>query len=232
MDQHRRAKKARLEGLHAFAGGQEQHLKYISSNLSSLSQTTVGFVESVQTNVSLPLHSVVPPLIGLSQTSEAYTSAKTYKTAAEKSLSLLKQSYQNLSEQGNRHDVPTGSTPRKKKWQYNDHWELTEDRERILQRWKSSSVKEEDSDSIEDQLSLKRKGRDPVEEELEMDCSDPPRQMAHFQLPDPLSVAISSYNAADEPVAKSTKADMGPPVLPLEVDTKNIHLARGSRRRR
>jgi hypothetical protein len=93
-------------------------------------------------------------------------------------------------------------------------------------------MKEEDADSIEDQLALRRKGRDTVEEEMEMDCSDPPRQIAHFQLPDPLAVAISSSNTAEEPKTRSTKVDIGPPVLPLEVDTKNIHIARGSRRRR
>jgi kinesin family protein 11 len=41
---------------------------------------------------------------------------------------------QRLTDQGTRPDKPTGATPRKKVWNYVDHWDLTENRQDLLRR--------------------------------------------------------------------------------------------------
>ena len=52
-----------------------------------------------------------------------------------------------LVEQGGREDLPTGSTPRKRVWQYTDSWELTQDRDAIIQGWKRKAVQSQEDDS-------------------------------------------------------------------------------------
>jgi kinesin family member 11 len=41
-----------------------------------------------------------------------------------------------LVETGTREDVPTGTTPRKRQWDFNDHWERTKPREAVLREWR------------------------------------------------------------------------------------------------
>ena len=52
-----------------------------------------------------------------------------------------------LVDQGSREDLPTGTTPRKRVWQYTDNWELTKERETIIQDWKRRGVQSQDSGS-------------------------------------------------------------------------------------
>jgi kinesin family protein 11 len=57
-----------------------------------------------------------------------------------------------LVERGGREDLPTGSTPRKRVWQYTDNWELTKDRDTIIQGWKRRAVQsQENEDGDEDE---------------------------------------------------------------------------------
>lgn len=49
-------------------------------------------------------------------------------------MDTLRIAHRKLIEQGTRPDVSTGSTPRKKTWEYVDHWDLTEHRQELLQR--------------------------------------------------------------------------------------------------
>jgi kinesin family protein 11 len=52
-----------------------------------------------------------------------------------------------LVERGGREDLPTGSTPRKRVWQYTDSWELTQDRDAIIQGWKRKTVQSQEDES-------------------------------------------------------------------------------------
>jgi len=62
-----------------------------------------------------------------------------------------------LVDQGSREDLPTGSTPRKRVWQYTDNWELTKERETIIQDWKRRGVQSQDSGSDSESSSSRRR---------------------------------------------------------------------------
>lgn len=55
-------------------------------------------------------------------------------------LSAIQQTSRSLLDQATREDVPTGMTPRKRVWEYVDNWELTKNRDVILQSWKGSTT--------------------------------------------------------------------------------------------
>ena len=58
-----------------------------------------------------------------------------------------------LVEQGGREDLPTGSTPRKRVWQYTDSWELTKDRDTVIQDWKRRGVESQRQDESDSESS-------------------------------------------------------------------------------
>jgi len=60
-----------------------------------------------------------------------------------------------LVEQGSREDLPTGSTPRKRIWQYTDSWELTKDRDTIVQGWKRRAVQSQEDESDSESSSAR-----------------------------------------------------------------------------
>ena len=62
-----------------------------------------------------------------------------------------------LVDQGSREDLPTGSTPRKRVWQYTDNWELTKEREAIIQDWKRTGIQSQESGSDTESSSSRRR---------------------------------------------------------------------------
>lgn len=73
----------------------------------------------------------------------------------------MRKATDSLVDQGSREDLPTGSTPRKRVWQYTDNWELTEDRDTIIQGWKRRAAQSQDDES-DFELSSARRGIPPV----------------------------------------------------------------------
>jgi kinesin family member 11 len=59
-----------------------------------------------------------------------------------------------LIDQGSREDTPTGNTPRKRVWQYTDSWELTKDRDTIIEGWKRRAVQPQDDECVSSSLCL------------------------------------------------------------------------------
>jgi len=55
------------------------------------------------------------------------------------SLESIERATKNLLSKGSKEDIPTGSTPRKRKWQYTDDWNLTASRHELL-RSRSENV--------------------------------------------------------------------------------------------
>jgi kinesin family member 11 len=53
-----------------------------------------------------------------------------------------------LVETGTREDEPTGDTPRKKTWKYQDQWELTKSRDVVLKEWRHRGASTEDSETF------------------------------------------------------------------------------------
>jgi kinesin family protein 11 len=61
-----------------------------------------------------------------------------YRNDTASNLFGLRQANKALQEQGTREDIPTGTTPRKRAWEYDDDWERTQDRDTILREWRQS----------------------------------------------------------------------------------------------
>jgi kinesin family member 11 len=96
-----------------------------------------------------------------------------------------------LVDQGSREDLPTGSTPRKRVWQYTDNWELTKERESIIQDWKRRGVQLQDNGSDSESSSSRRRippERSPASlKQLPLpSVADQPEDISESELQDPL----------------------------------------------
>ena len=80
--------------------------------------------------------------VSLSSATQAYHSS----TIGQ--MSTLRQVTESLIESGTREDRPTGNTPRKKTWRYQDQWELTKSRDMVLKEWKQQGVSLRDSETF------------------------------------------------------------------------------------
>jgi kinesin family protein 11 len=113
-----------------------------------------------------------------------------------------------LVEQGSRADLPTGSTPRKRVWQYTDSWELTKDRDTIIQGWKRRDAQSQEDESYSDpESSFAQQGRHDID--IPQSQLPPSGSLGLKQLPLP-SVAV-------HPEHNSEPADPLPPPY-LEAD--------------
>ncbi len=58
----------------------------------------------------------------------------------------MRKTADSLIDQGTREDLPTGSTPRKRVWQYTDDWQLTKDRDTVIRLWKRKAAESQSQD--------------------------------------------------------------------------------------
>jgi kinesin family protein 11 len=71
------------------------------------------------------------------QTSGLKTSTQIYRGTAATKLSNVKLATRSLLEKGTREDAPTGTTPRKRVWEYPDQWKLTKPRDEVVREWRN-----------------------------------------------------------------------------------------------
>jgi kinesin family member 11 len=102
-----------------------------------------------------------------------------------------------LADQGSREDLPTGSTPRKRVWQYTDSWELTKDRDTIIEGWKRRAVQ-----SQEDECTSSPRCLSPA---------FPPDGLKHPILPS-VQVVARPANVTEQPNS------LPPPYLEVEAE--------------
>jgi len=96
----------------------QQTYDYLRSTLSSTS-------ESVQETV----HGIV------AEVSQLGDSVSSYSKAMNRHLGSIQHATATLHAQGTKEDQITGSTPKKRIWEYTDEWEVTKDRETVLKEW-------------------------------------------------------------------------------------------------
>ncbi|KAF8503536.1 kinesin-domain-containing protein [Russula emetica] len=140
FERHARAKRARIDatdGLGADIQAESQHLQH----------AIVAMSKSVEANASKVT----------TETSKFARSAQGYQKSASEHLASMREMTNSLVDQGSREDSPTGSTPRKRVWQYTDNWELTKERETIIQDWKRRGVQSQDSGSDSESSSSRRR---------------------------------------------------------------------------
>jgi len=151
-----------------------------------------------------------------------------------------------LVERGGREDLATGSTPRKRVWQYTDNWELTKDRDTIIQGWKRRAVQsqeDEDEDDSESSSALRDIPRLPPSDSLkqlplpsvtvqpedisepldpmpppylEADPQQPPTSNRPIQLASSIVPAIALSSADSNPVIKAKMGKAGSEVVPAK----------------
>ncbi|EIW85175.1 kinesin-domain-containing protein [Coniophora puteana RWD-64-598 SS2] len=119
LDRHNRAKRARIDATSAMSLDVDADLRQLQHGLSSSSRHVESHVGKVNSETG-----------ALTQVADQY-----HREAGSK-LGTLKESTKLLIDNGTKEDVSTGLTPRKREWEYVDHWELTGSRDAILKSWK------------------------------------------------------------------------------------------------
>jgi kinesin family protein 11 len=133
-----------------------------------------------------------------------------------------------LAEHGARADTSTGSTPRKRVWQYVDQWELTKSRAELLQTWREAGS---DTFLAEHQplpeVELDEEDVDAMI--VDQDFRSPLSETHRSESPTTVSLAssVSSTMALPPPrlIAVAKKGVGSQPKIPL-ADTRNVYTTR------
>ncbi|KAG7092477.1 hypothetical protein E1B28_008829 [Marasmius oreades] len=225
------AKRARLEAVETTAGNVRSGLGLLHRGLNTVSGSVQTYVEHTT-----------------SHTKELQNMAETFKDVASTSFSSLQQGYALLRKESTKQDVPTGSTPRKRNWQYVDSWDLTKERDILLQEWRtreSSSVGgeppvPEQSPLPDDTTALELDGgQEATPENLSTnEPKSPPEFVPDFSprehaFPNhSLQTSTSSTTSGDVLIPGKGKSKISSNRYPPLADTRNVYSTRTSRRPR
>ncbi|KAH9842625.1 kinesin motor domain-containing protein [Rhodofomes roseus] len=236
FDRVSRAKRARIEATDSLAADAQSTYRYVQRGISSTSR-----------NIEASTSRIAGESSGLS------TATDTYGSAASGHLATLRQATQSLIQDGMREDMPTGATPRKRSWDYEDQWELTKSRDALLKEWRRRGHSQAKSETfLAEHLPLPD-GEEPEgesEDEMVVDSGTPEEVVEESitppaeDLPGPppqvkslSSSASSASSSIPPPVAGLKKPTQGvfsksglPPVGTLTERSTNVIVARGSRR--
>ena len=237
FDRVSRAKRARVEATDALAADTQSTYRYVQRGVSSTSR-----------NIEASTSRVV------GESSSLAAATDTYGSVSSGHLTNLRHVTQSLVQDGMREDMHTGSTPRKRSWNYEDQWELTNSRDVLLRDWRRrghSQAKsetflaehlplpegeevDEDHEDHEDEMVVDSgTPEDIVEESITPPPEDLPPQVRSLS-----SSASSTTSSIPAPVAAGLKkptqgvlSKLGlPPVGTLTERSTNVIVTRGSRR--
>lgn len=169
-----------------------------------------------------------------------------YRNATSSQLESIAGAVDALAAQGAREDVPTGTTPRKRVWEYVDKWELTKSREVVLQTWKEQGISKVGSGTfLAEHLPFPEEGGDLDDDTKTMFPSttpispEPENIPSMVGSPDALSLISSTSSIASGvapgprlPLKKAPSHRKGIPSLGTLTDSRNVYTTRGSRRAR
>jgi kinesin family protein 11 len=158
-------------------------------------------------------------------------------------MGILHSATEALTEQGTREDRPTGTTPRKRTWDYADTWSLTKSREDVLRAWRDQGTSKIGSETfLAEHLPLPE-GNNGMDEDMDM-------RQKEAQIPvEPDNIVVSgspSAASSSSSDSKSSTLKVAPPLQPKKVlgrqtgipslgtltDSQNVYTTRGSRRAR
>ncbi|KAJ7235473.1 P-loop containing nucleoside triphosphate hydrolase protein [Mycena haematopus] len=123
FDRQTSAKRARIETTTSLGVEVQSEYKALQRGFASTSrniESAVGRVISEGTSLS--------------------SAMDTYHKISKGELSSTTNAIKALAEHGAKADTSTGTTPRKRVWQYVDQWELTKSRTELLQTWRATGV--------------------------------------------------------------------------------------------
>lgn len=160
---------------------------------------------------------------------------ETFDDSSSSQISSVGAATKSLATDGARSDVSSGSTPRKRPWEYVDEWDLTGSREDILKAWRNKGISDVGSETfVAEHLPLPD---DEGRAEIEVEGSDVESLSARSTTT--VSSQPSAPNSPPPPQrTKNVSKQQGRgkntlAAIPLEplVDSRNVYLTRGSRRR-
>ncbi|EJT97848.1 kinesin-domain-containing protein [Dacryopinax primogenitus] len=104
------------------------------------------------------------------QTSALHTLAAEYHTTLASHITAVRKHNKAMVEHGTAEDKPTGETPERKRWRYPQEWELTGEREEVLEDWRRRAAA-----AAADQAGDGEEGEDTPDsaQEVEDTCPDP-----------------------------------------------------------
>ncbi|KAF9264663.1 kinesin-domain-containing protein [Marasmius fiardii PR-910] len=114
------AKRARLDVVETTLGGVRSELDHLHHGLNKVSGSMQTYVEET-----------------ISHADDLQNMTESHKDIARTNVLTLQQGYALLRKEATRQDVPTGSTPRKRNWEYINSWDLTKGRDVLLQEWRT-----------------------------------------------------------------------------------------------
>ncbi|CAK5277692.1 unnamed protein product [Mycena citricolor] len=197
FDNERRAKRARTDATTSWGAEVQSDFKYLQRGLGSTARNIQGIGSRVESEGA-----------HLSSTTE------TYHSVSKAELVVARDATKSLAEEGTKPDLASGTTPKKRVFQFIDHWELTRNRDQVLQGWRSlhSGV----SDQPEDPTSIPEISS-PIAE-----------SRASSESPIPTSLASSAGSSVAPPpkpqIPVPKKVRSAAPPAPL-VDARNFPLS-------
>ncbi|KAH9079433.1 kinesin-domain-containing protein [Lactarius deliciosus] len=221
FERHGRAKRARVDATDGFCADVLAESQYLQRAIATMSKSMEANASKVTTEAS-----------------KTVRSAQVYHKSASEHLASMRKTTDSLIDQGTREDTPTGNTPRKRVWQYTDDWELTKDRDTVIQLWKRKAMASNSPShqsvaqptGILDQSDL-----DPLPPPyLEADPEKPPTSKFSVPLHQPIAPALPPPMSVSNTKTKNAKpgSDDIPVLGTLTERSTNLIYGRGARRAR
>ncbi|KAJ7343439.1 kinesin 2 [Mycena albidolilacea] len=216
FDRQTSAKRARIETTTSLGAEIQSEYKALQRGFASTSRNiegAVGRVVSESTNLS--------------------SATDTYHKISKGELSSATSAVKALAEHGAKADTSTGTTPKKRVWQYVDQWELTKSRTELLQTWRAAGVSAAGSDTfLAEHQPLPEP--EPEEEEdvhamaVDEDVRSPLSESGGSESPVAVSLASSASSSNALPPPRQIpvpKKGSRPAIVPL-ADTRNVYTMR------
>ncbi|KAL0946870.1 hypothetical protein HGRIS_013036 [Hohenbuehelia grisea] len=126
-----RVKRARVEETTQLGNDLQSELRSLQQGVGSTSRNVKSAMGAFASDATTLAHA-----------------GSSYHSLAFSSLATLQHAVEDLAEEGTRQDSPTGSTPKKRVWEYVDQWELTKSRGDILSTWRRRGMSEAGSETF------------------------------------------------------------------------------------
>lgn len=187
---------------------------------------------------------VTPPTHQLTRFSQALTLAnatEAYRRVASTHLGTLHSATEALREQGTREDKATGTTPRKRMWDYVDKWKLTESRDDVLRAWRERASNTDGETSLAEHLPPpEAEEEEEMDEAMDMKLTEAELPVELENLPAAGSPGASSFDSTPSilevapplQLKKPSVPKLGITTLGTLTDSRNVYTTRGLRRGR
>ncbi|KAF9053710.1 kinesin 2 [Hymenopellis radicata] len=217
LEDYHCAKRIRLDTTKTLGERVESEYHPLDEAIASTSRNTKTFVDQV-TSLGSSLNSTM----------------ETFDDSASSQLSSVGAATKSLATEGARPDVSSGSTPRKRPWNYVDEWDLAGSREDVLKAWRNKGISNVGSETfVAEHLPLPD---DEGQAEAEVEGSDVESRsvrstttvLSQPSMPNPPPPPPRTKNVSREQgKGKSTVAET--PLVPLE-NSQNVYMTRRRRR--